>query len=142
MTDFSVTISESVRSFGGGPTSKWGDTWNAFKWGSNTYNVLHDVEKVLAEAQASIDAITLAWDFQRILFETQSSSDAVTVARDIVLAALGSNDIAMSDVLTSVGRYDGAGYLYTRLNESTYTAVSENNSSWTEAVPNSTTWSN
>lgn len=137
MTDFSKTISESIRSFGGGPTSKWNDTWNAFKWGAGTYNVLHDVDKYVSEAQASSDYRVLVLD--HYVSESQASSDGVIESLDIVVAAIA-EAMASSDGLGSVGRYDAAGYLYTRLNSTSFTETTANSSTWTEFVPNSTTW--
>jgi hypothetical protein len=137
MTDFSVTISESIRSFGGGPTSKWNDTWNQFKWGAGTYNVLHDVEHYIPESQASSDyRINF---LERYFSESQASSDLALHALDIIMAAIG-NTLSTSDGLGSVGKYDAAGYLYTRLKVTTSTETTGNSTSWTETVPNSTTW--
>lgn len=82
MADFTQTINETIRSFGPGPSTKWGTapndvyvmTWGSDKWGFGSEDTTQDVGKVLDETQASADAI-LQLQATKILSESQPSSD-------------------------------------------------------------------
>ena len=49
MADFTQTVTNTLRVFAGGPTSKWNEqVWNAFVWGEGTVGMLTQAGKVVA----------------------------------------------------------------------------------------------
>ena len=49
MADFTQTITNTLRVFAGGPTSKWNEqTWGSFVWGEGTVGMLTQAGKLLS----------------------------------------------------------------------------------------------
>ncbi len=49
MTAYSITVANSIRTFGGGPSDKWAEkNWNAFLWGEGTNDIPQNVRHLLA----------------------------------------------------------------------------------------------
>lgn len=58
MANYSQTVANSLRLFGEGPASQWAQyNWGSFNWGEGTTDMIHTVEKVIANAQASDTAV-------------------------------------------------------------------------------------
>ncbi len=55
MADYVITITNGVRLFGNGPSTKWGDSngyaytmvWGTSKWGESSFSLVFNVEKLI-----------------------------------------------------------------------------------------------
>lgn len=129
MADFSITIANSVNTFGPAPSDKWAAyEWNAFTWGEGTADLATDTHKVLGESVALSDTIT--------------AEAAFVISISNALAPTG--DMG-AEYLT-----DAAGYAYVfpdRVTDAedraipTWTASSGPASGWSSATAGSTNWS-
>lgn len=129
MADFTITISNSVNTFGPAPSNKWeAFEWNAFAWGEGTADLATDTHKVFGETIALADSITAEAAF------VISISNALAPTAD-----MGAEYLA-----------DAAGYNYVfpdRVTDAedralpTWAASSAPASGWTAAVATSTVWS-
>lgn len=51
--DYSITVSNNLKCFGGSPSNKWGDyDWGAFLWGEGTAVMLRAATKPIVNTQA------------------------------------------------------------------------------------------
>lgn len=58
MTAFSKTVTNSLRTFGGGPSSLWHSyNWNAFKWGEGTATVPHQVRHLITTSFSPLSSM-------------------------------------------------------------------------------------
>ena len=141
MADLTITIAESMRVFGGGPTTKWSTymTWGSSKWGEGSINVLQDAQKVFAESIASADLP--AREVGKLFSAGDIAlSDAPSLSLGISLQGIDAGSIASSDGL-GVKRYDGLGYLFARLPISpAYDAAATVSTDWTRTSAAVTTW--
>lgn len=127
MTDHSITITNSVNTFGIAPSSKWNAyAWNAFKWGEGTTDLRTDVVHLISNSISGDTAFGFRF--------TKGISETLTVTAD----------------LSSERLRDGEGYLYvfregttdgeTRVFP-TWASGTTATASWTVASSTSTTWS-
>lgn len=66
MADYTQTVNESIRTFGPGPSTKWGTapndvyvmTWGVDKWGEGSEDLNQVVTKLIEESQSSSDTNT------------------------------------------------------------------------------------
>lgn len=147
MTAHQITISNSLRAFGGSPPSLWNaHNWNAFKWGDGTV-------KVPWQFVHLVDADDLALDSARY-FRLTKLVDAESFTLDssvnFSLTRLISNTLDL--VSDSAHQYvtDAAGYYRlfpgggtdgeTRVS-SAWTQGSAGSSAWTSGTVTSTVWS-
>jgi len=58
MAALETTISNSLNLFAGGPSSLWNAyNWGEFNWGEGTTDMIHTVEKLIANSQALTSAL-------------------------------------------------------------------------------------
>jgi hypothetical protein len=132
LADLSITISNSVNTFGPAPSSKWGSMlWSnsgAGKWGEGSEDVATQAEKSFSESLTLSDSLTLSVTFYLSLAESITVTSETT---DEVLQ-------------------DGSGYSYVFVSNTadaddqdvpTYSEGSDPGSSWTSGSVASTTWS-
>lgn len=147
MTAHSITISNSLRAFGGGPPSLWNaHNWNAFKWAEATVAVPH---RVVHLVDADDLALASAFGF-RLVKLMGAESLTVDSSVNFSLTRLISNEIGLSS--DSVTRYvfDSEGYF--RLfpggvtdaedqDTPAWAAGSAGSPTWTQGSASETTWS-
>lgn len=148
MANFTQTITNTVRCFGQGPSSKWSDyAWNAFKWGEGTTDIKTDVRHLLtAQTVTPSDGYAQKKVYHRLT--------AQTISPDTTLYRAWSYRIHESVIVVgdmgSEGLRDGAGYFYVfpdRVTEgedrsfATWSEASASATTWTAAAAASTTWS-
>lgn len=87
MADFTKTLTNSIRAFGGSPSTRWGQvapytmTWGSTKWGEGTFTVIFEFGKTVQNTLSpSTDIIK---EVNKIMTETLSmsqdmSSEALT----------------------------------------------------------------
>lgn len=74
MANFSITISNSMRVFGGSPATKWGQvapytmTWGATKWGQGTFSTIFSYDKLLTNSLSP--TTIMKFDAQKLLTNT------------------------------------------------------------------------
>ena len=79
MAEFSVSVSESVRTFGGAPTSRWNAyNWNAFKWGEGTASMVIGLGLGVSESQASSGTCDAAAGYVIALAEAFTPTASMT----------------------------------------------------------------
>ena len=94
MADFSVSISNSLNSFGPAPATRWGTgspytmTWGTSKWGEGTEDLIASIEKLISNS---------------IL----SDSELFKAASKFI-----ENSIIPTSETTNEGLQDGSGYSY------------------------------
>lgn len=84
MTDFIKTVTNSIRTFGPAPSTKWGAgsaytmSWGSSKWGEGTEDLVTEIAKSLSESVTVSEAISdLSVGFSRT-FENGLSFDSET----------------------------------------------------------------
>lgn len=122
MADHQITISNSIRTFGPAPSTKWGAnspytmTWGSSKWGEGTEDLVVYVNLKLIENSISPTS-TLGFN----------ASHEIT------------NTIAPTFVAAEEDITDGSGYHY-NFPDDTSNPTSMAANSWTEQSNNTTTW--
>ena len=130
MADFSISIANSLNTFGPAPADTWGSKlWNAFLWGEGSEDLQVFINLIVATSALSLDTSIST------LFEVY-----VTI----------SNSLAPTADMFLEGLSDGSGYNYVFASNTTdgegrtfpvYAPVSDGTGSWTEATAAVTTWS-
>lgn len=133
MANHTISIANSINSFGPAPSTKWGTgslynmTWGSSKWGEGTIDLAVDIEKVLDNSIAMSGAVL--------------SFNAIKIF---------DNSIAMISESTSEGLQTANGYYYLFVkpttdaenrNESTYASGSVPSTTWSAASAAGGTWS-
>ncbi len=127
MTEFNVTVAESVNVFGGSPSSKWGDyNWNAFKWGEGTTEAPFGVVTPVSETQASAEAV----NNQAAVGVSEAVTSTETEPVINVLDSAGYYHVFPSDT-TNGDSWD----------RPTWTSGAVSAASWTTAALAAPTWS-
>lgn len=134
MANFTITITNQVRTFGPAPSSKWGTntpyamTWGTTKWGEGTEDLQVAYGKLLGESVTPSDALNLSVGFQR------DFSNSLTFTGDLSFESLS----------------DGSGWAYVFISNTTdgearasntYTAASRATTTYTSLTVSATTWS-
>lgn len=58
MSDYSMTVSNSLEVFGGGQTTKWNEfNWNEAVWGEGTLGIPLDFTKIISESLTITDDV-------------------------------------------------------------------------------------
>jgi len=128
MADFSVTINNSINSWGPAPSNKWGAwNWNAFKWGEGTHDLTTETVKVSSETLSLSQSLSLAADF------VISLANSVASAEDLGSEVLrsGSYSYVFPSNVT-----DGESRSF-----ATWTSGSVASVTWTSGTATSTSWS-
>ncbi len=133
MADLSITVSNSIRTFGPAPSTKWGSgspytmTWGASKWGEGTQDIPVDINVKLVE-----NSLAPTWDM--------AGADATRKTENTVSPTF---DATQEDLT------DGSGYHYNFPNDTsnptsmavnTWTAQSDGATVWTKQSDGSTSW--
>lgn len=137
MADFTQTITNAVRCFGLGPSSKWNSyAWNAFKWGDGTADIKTDVRHLLtAQTITPSDGFAQKKIYHLLDGEILGVTDALYRSYNYVI----SEALSVVGDMESEGLTDGSGYRYVFADRTTE-AESRSFASWTEASQSSTTW--
>ena len=134
MTAYSITVSNSLRAFGGGPPSLWNAyNWNAYKWGEGTATIPHQVVHLVTN--------TLTPDSARFfnfthLVENTLSPDTTINYRVVFLIQ---NTLAFTAEPSAEYLQDGEGYTYV-FPDRTTNADSRSTASWTSSTGGSAAW--
>lgn len=88
MADYTKTVNESIRTFGPGPSTKWGTapndvyvmTWGTDYWGEGSEDLYQQVGKYIAESQSQSDAVTSLVMTKRISDSMPSLSENIVNA--------------------------------------------------------------
>lgn len=129
MADFTITISNSVNTFGPAPSSKWNAwAWNAFRWGEGTHDLTVAFDKVIGNSLVPTDAFSAETAF------------VVSIANTLAPTAdMGSEQLA-----------DAAGYTYIFPSNASdaenrdipdWTSGTAGSPSWSSGTAGSTSWS-
>lgn len=131
-----MTITNSVRAFGGGPSSLWNAyNWNAFKWGEGTTKIPMAFIHLVSLGNLSTDS---ARGFQ---LTKLVSIDPLTLdsTRGINLTKAITNDLAVDSDSSDQYLFDSEGY-YHVFPGNTTDANERVNSNWSARTGNATTW--
>ncbi len=147
MANFSKTITNSVRLFGQGPSSKWSaHNWNAFRWGEGTVDIRTDVVHYTGTALNAASSVQKSvFHYLDTQLQVLDSSVLKSASRTINMGAITVGGDLFSETLR-----DGSGYQYnfpdrTAEGESrtfvTWTQAVDGSAAWTMTTAPSTTWS-
>lgn len=127
MADFTITISNAVRTFGPAPSDKWAEyNWNAFLWGEGTNGLSTRTLKLISESV--------------------TTDTTVSKSQQHVI----SNSISPTADMGSETLYDTNGYYHVYPNDTTeledrdyptWAQGSGGVTTWTRQAASSTTWS-
>lgn len=132
MANHTISISNSINSFGPAPSTKWGTgsvynmTWGSSKWGEGTIDLQVDVVKILTNSVILSGAVNIF--------------DIVPVI---------SNSLVFTSETTNEGLRTANGYYYLftgptteaeNRNQSTYISGTGASTSWTQASAAGGTW--
>jgi hypothetical protein len=119
MADYSQTVVEGLRVFGGAPTNQWeAYNWNAFTWGEGNNAFIANPLVLISDSQS--------------LAQTDEVQAAFFAA---VAEAITTGMVPTSEVLT-----DGSGYSYVFPNNTT-DGEERDPVSWASGAAGSTSWS-
>lgn len=128
-SNFTQTVSNSINTFGGGPSTKWNSfSWGAANWGDGTNDLQTDVEKPLSESMSMSDAIGLSVAFSRSFSHSLDSTFEAT--NGTVTDASGYYRLFSGGVTNADDR-----------SEVTYSQGTEAGTSWSSGTAQSTSWS-
>lgn len=129
LADFTITISNSINTFGPAPSSKWNAyNWNAFRWGEGTTDLITETDKLLANATTLSDAFTMIYEAtltiaNSLSLSTEPSIEYLTDRAGFYYVFAGGVTNADSRVST------------------TYSTVSTSAAAWSAASSTSSVWS-
>lgn len=79
MADFTITITNSINSFGPAPSTKWGLSdameWGVSKWGEGTLDLVSSFIKVLQNSIGSDSSLIIATGYNRTMSNTLSLTE-------------------------------------------------------------------
>ena len=147
MTAYSMTISNSVRAFGGGPPSLWNaHLWNAFKWGEGTVKIPMTFVHLVTAANLGFGSAR----YFRLTKLVDAGSIGPTDTVNFNLARGISNSLGFASDSVHQYVFDASGYYRvfpggttdgeTRV-DSAWTDGSSSAPSWTQGTASSTSWS-
>ena len=129
MANFSKTISNSINTFAGGPSSLWNSyNWGAFRWGEGTADIIHLIVHLISESQSVSDSL----------------------AGFAVTHTLATETLSPTSETTSEQLQDGSGYTYIFVSnasdaenrdDAVWASGAANSQSWSSASVASTSWS-
>lgn len=142
-----MTISNSVRAFGGGPSSLWQSyNWNAFKWGEGTVKVPMAFVHLVSLGTLGM-ASTRGFQLTKLVAIDPMTLDS---ARGIDFTKGISNSLGLDSDSSDQFLFDSEGYFHvfpgntTDANERvnpTWAAGAANSTTWTSSSVTATTWS-
>lgn len=144
MTAYSMTVTNSVRFFGEGPSSLWNAySWNAFKWGEGTATIPHQVRHLIQSAISPNSSMSF-----RVVHLIQSAL-APDSSVNFVLIRLITNQLAItSDMSSEVLQNGGYDYVFPdrttegeRRSTAVYSSSTVSTPSWASQAVATTTWS-
>lgn len=128
MADFTITIANSLRFFGGSPSSKWAEyDWNAFKWGEGTNTTILAVNKAI-DNTLGLDSAISEFSNDKMILESLSFDSDMT--DEELTDGSGYSYVFPSDVTNAEDRATAS-----------YTSGSVAGTSWAAASAGSTPWS-
>jgi hypothetical protein len=128
LADFSITITNAIRTWGPAPSMRWGtDSWGA-KWGSGTEDTTVKAQKLIGNSIGSDSSVQLVAGFNRTIANTLDfvedlSSETITVAGGYTLVYPGGSTNAEDRII------------------STYSAAQAASITYSSSSAGSTTWS-
>lgn len=126
MANFTITISNSLNTFGPAPSDKWNQfNWNAFLWGEGTADLTVAVDKLLTNSLGFSDTIGL--QSGKLILNTLSLTDALS--SESLIDSRGYNYVFPGGTTNPVNRIS-----------TSYSAVSSAAGSWSAVSQTSTTW--
>lgn len=147
MADFTKTINESLRVFGIGPASTWGQmVWGVDYWGYGTFDTYQQVHKVFSESP--IFSENLAHREVVAYLPTESFTPVVDFAKSTV-RVLGSDSISLDEEVTDLYLTIGI-YYYNFISNTNdaddrplvnYSESTNPSTNYTQSTNPSSTWS-
>ena len=149
MTAYSITVSNSLRTFGGGPSSKWAEyNWNAFKWGEGTNDFPQNIRHLLTTSPlvptSAMPGFTVR---HKLTAQTLVPDTGITYryARAIANSLSPTSDVPTLEVQDPANWFKGFSPPGTA-NASdrttvTWSGASSATVSWTTGTAGTTTWS-
>ncbi len=153
MADHSITISNSLYTWGVAPSNKWGEfNWNAFLWGEGANDLqvltLHYID---VGSATPLSAMSIsAYFFPTAIANSVTLDTSVTVTVAYVMSISIANTLEPTADMYSETLSDGSGWDYIFPNNTsnidnkvtpTYTAASDPGTSWSSASGVTSTWS-
>lgn len=132
MADFLITVTNSVRSFGPAPSTKWGAgspytmTWGTSKWGEGTQDLIVSVTKYLSNSQGSDTTLYKS----NSKFYSSSVSPTGEMSREVLSDGSGYSYLYPDNTTDLEGR-----------DFTTFTSGTAQTTSYSSATAQSTTWS-
>lgn len=132
MADLSITVQNTINSFGPAPSSKWGTgtpynfTWGTSLWGEGSQDLITQLIKVIGNSISSTDTYVLA---PRHVFSMGSISSTMEMTVEY-LTSNGWNYVFTGNVTDADER-----------NLSTWSDVNSTDATWTATTDPSTSWS-
>jgi hypothetical protein len=134
MADFAISISDSLRLFGGGPSTKWGVgtyftmTWNMSKWGEGTEEIQHHIEPVITDSQG-LNSAMQPYDMIHVLSESITPTSETTSEGLL----LGSWSYSFTYPTTQGETRSSGSFTVVTTPSGTWTTPSSNGDDWSEA---------
>lgn len=144
-----MTMSSTLRTFGGAPTDKWGSyNWNAFKWGEGTTTITQTVRMLVNPTNLSVASTqAVNYRFNKLLTgQTITPSDHINFFYSIGLSeTLASSDGAVHLYVQDPNGYfrvfhEGVTDLLDRT-EADWDPVGSGTVTWSTAIASPTVWS-
>ncbi len=150
MTAYSITVSNSLRTFGGGPSDKWAErNWNAFLWGEGTNDLPQNVRHLLATSPL---VPTSAMPGFAVVHRLTVQSIAPDTAISFRYARAIANSLQLDSDVPTLEVQDPEGWLRgfsppgtpnaSDRTTTPWAGASSAAVSWTTAPAGTTTWSN
>lgn len=125
MADHTQTVTNAVRFFGGGPSTKWGQavfaytmTWGTAKWGSG---------------DTTSDTInSIPFTFMKVIDNSLAGATSLTVS--VFAFRSITNTVSPSSDMTIMRLYDGTGLWNTVFTGATTNADSATSASWSDSA--------
>lgn len=130
MADFTITVSNSIRTFGIAPTSKWNAwNWNAFVWGEGgTVDLRTDVVKLISNAVTPTSSDVTQFSIFMTIINSLSALSGPSLER--LMDSAGFSYLFVSDTTNAENR-----------SEATWTEDTQSTSTWTSGTAGSDNWS-
>ena len=150
MTVYSMTMSSTVRTFGGAPTDKWAAyNWNAFKWGEGTDTIGRTIRQQVNTAALTVTPTSTAnWRFV-FLLTSQSVSLSDAFGYDYRIG-VGGGTFTVTDLFEHGYVQDPNDYFrvfpegvtdLTLRSTPTWAQAASSAAAWSTATVGTTTWS-
>lgn len=132
MADFTKTITNSLRMFGGGPSTKWGQalypytmTWGSTKWGEGSFRVVFGAEILLSNVLSA--GSTISNQTQKVIQTTLTFAGAMNSE----ILTNGDWRIVFVSDTTNVQDRDMANWTEVSEAVTTFTCLAVGSTTWT-----------